>query len=423
MIKSINIHFFILNVIICTFYFFIFFNLNAKVNYEVMFSTTDSNSYLAIIEWIFNGKSTDYTEIRPVLYPLIISIPYKIFGSTGIWLVQFLFWVGSINFCFFSIKDLTNKPIYAYLTAFVITTNLSYIGITLHALTEVTTMFLLSILVYFILRYRERFRTLFFVHGIILILILLTLVKPVFYIPLLLILFVALPIFHLKKYIIAPKKVLQLIIILFPLFIQLTIMQVKHDSFTVSNISSKTLTNYFLAQGIEGIEGVSRNESIDFANSFSTQEKLNYLYENKEKYYSNYIINMEDRGQKYPTYLNHPIEYAHKVYSDFMIELNHKYSKIHDYFIFPQLFFLVFFFIKKDYMNLILLLILVFSNTYLLLVTGVSFWQGDRLILPTIIIWATMYSYLLYWIITLLGSSSFKESGKLLFKKLKEMKN
>ncbi|OFX81075.1 MAG: hypothetical protein A2X12_08225 [Bacteroidetes bacterium GWE2_29_8] len=72
-------------------------------------------------------------------------------------------------------------------------------------------------------------------------------------------------------------------------------------------------------------------------------------------------------------------------------------------FIFP----LIFIFIKSR--NFSILIFLVFFSIlefYYIFVTGISFWQGDRLTLPAIAIWSCIYPIILFYYLKILYPTS-----------------
>jgi hypothetical protein len=273
-------HLIFLNLLAIIFYFAIFSNLKVGIDKEIMFSTPDSKTYLDVADWVETGTDSKSISTRPILFPILILISSKIGGIYGIWFLQFIFWLLSANLIFITIKKLTDNIYFSYAGSLLFITNLSLISLTLHALTEVTTTFALSFMAYFIATNLSAFKNLRFIHGLILFLALLTIIKPVFYLPLLFTLLVPLPIFYWRKYKKNPKKLLNLLLILFPLFLQMGIMKAKYGEFKVSKIASITLTDYLLTQGIEKIEGTDPETANEKANSLSPSEQRKYMMEN-----------------------------------------------------------------------------------------------------------------------------------------------
>ena len=191
--------YFAFNSALLLWYFLIFFNLDSPISFDVMFSTPDAQTYLSVADWISNQKETIQLEFRPFLFPFFLMIVKSIGGAFSIWFAQFLMWIGTINLVYLSVQFITKKRRWAILTSAFCAINLSLISLTLHALTEVTTAFLLALLLYnFVKRFEFR-RELRFILPQIAILSALVAIKPTFSIPLLLVCIVILAFLLLKK--------------------------------------------------------------------------------------------------------------------------------------------------------------------------------------------------------------------------------
>lgn len=391
-----DFNFFILfNLSIIAYYFFVFSQLNIGLNHEILFSTPDSQSYLHVAKWI-EGVPTSWTEDRPIFYPLIIFLCSKISLVYCLWFFQFLCWLFSVNFIFYSIKELTNNRYFTIIGTLVFLSNLSLIALTMHALTEIVTTFLLAWMMYFTIVQMKNRKELFFIHGIILFLSVLTVIKPVFYIPLLGVLFVVIPLFYLKKYLKSPIKIIFLILIFSPVFVQFTIMKTNHNSITISKISTKTLDRYFIAQGIQKIKGIDRPSSIIEAESLTSPEIIELINNNKSLYFYSFLSNLKENLKAKPTYLEYPTEFRHARFSKFMTNINSVYYYLHISMIFLSIILLYTILKQKTYKELVLFLIMFGLLFYYIFATGISFSQGDRLVIPSISVWICFYSFVLY---------------------------
>ena len=227
-------------------YFSIFFNLNITVSKGIMFSTPDSQTYYDVVNWFEHHVDSKSVSTRPLLYPLLLWLTSKIGGFYALWVVHIIFWLLSVNFTFLTIKHLTKNNFFALFGAIIMLSNLSLIVFTFHALTEVTTVLLLSVMLFFVVRKIEQFRSLQFFQTCLFFMVLLTVLKPTFSIPLLILLFIIFPFFYLKEYLKSPLKFLQFGLILVPLIIQISIIYTKYGQLKVSLIGSKTLTLYIV---------------------------------------------------------------------------------------------------------------------------------------------------------------------------------
>ena len=136
--------------------FYLFERLGLLENLDkVMFSTSDSKVYLKISDFITGKTSTiapRQIALRPFVYPLYLSI-YNYIGMHGYVIVQLLLNILSITLVFNAVRNLTNSQLSSILAAAFLISNLSFTFITLHALTETLSIFLIASTVYFIAIY------------------------------------------------------------------------------------------------------------------------------------------------------------------------------------------------------------------------------------------------------------------------------
>lgn len=373
-------------ILFCVFYGF-------NLSEEIMFSSTDSKGYLEVSNWIFNGEATQYTEKRPLLYPLLIGIPYQVFGVFGIWGLQVLCWLGTINFVFFGVKKWSNSIVLAWFSSVFIMLNLSLIILTFQGITEIVTTALLAYFFYFIGSNRKERKSLYFIHGILLILIALTLVKPLFYYPTLIVL-VLLPIFYLKQYRKRPRVILKLVLILLPLLLQMTLVKVRHDTFKVSAIGSETFTNYYFSKCVRDIDGLDNIESVAHSNGLNTDEKIDYMIEHKGVFAFQFFENLSLNIKGDPLYFR-PKEGVTSLPYSFMIHYNNVTFPLHLLGVLLMLTTIFLSLRKKEYDNLVPVLFIGGLSSYFIITSGLSFWQGDRLVLPSIALWVPLYAVLI----------------------------
>lgn len=404
--KHAMINYVVINGFAIIVYFVVLAMLNFDVSEEIMFSTPDSKSYLAVANWLSYNVDTSALSIRPIMYPIILLVGSKLGGIYGIWITQFLFWLATINFTFWSLKELTKNSNYAYLGSFIIIGNLSLISLTWHALTEVTTAFLLAILVAFIVKNRKRSKDLYFVQGCLFFMVLLTIVKPVFSIPLYILLIIS--IFQFKSYKKSPHKILHFFLILTPLLVQITIMKINFNKVEISEVGSLAVNQYIFAQGIQLINKDQRSDAMNKAIAYSNNERITYILRHKSVFFSLFIDNLEDNVKADPSFLNPSAENGNLLLYKVMLIFNKIYYYSHQVFILIYILSLILFFKYRDYSSLLFVSGLYFLCAYYILVTGISFWQGDRLVLPSISIWALLYPYLIFYNLNSLLNEPFK---------------
>jgi hypothetical protein len=392
--KSLKFQLLLLNAVALALYIFVTQSLRMEVSSSVMFSSPDSITYLEVTDWFISGVDSLQVSRRPILYPLFLLFTYKIGGVYVLYLAQVVLWLSMINLSFLSVKKLTKNYIYAWVSAIILASNLSLIALTFHGLTEIPTAFLLSWLVYYAVKNKSKMHEPSFFQGSLLFLVALVILKPVFSLPLLGFLFVVFPIFYLKKYIQKPKMFLPLLVILFPVVLQLLIVKVKAGELKVSTIGSHTFEMYFITQGVERLENLPNDEAYAYAKDLGSEGQKTYLKKHGRAYFKNFRDNLVDNIKGIPNFLNYPKKCLKPSWVEFGEKLNKHSYTIHRLFGFLLLpFLLIFFFIRKDYENLLFVVALAALTLYYIVTTGISFYQGDRLVLPAIAIWAILYPF------------------------------
>jgi len=392
----------IFNVLAITFFFSCWLLLGFDLSDAAMFQTPDAQSYLEVSNWIFKGEQTISTSIRPVLYPAILGSAYFIFGHIGVWALQFILWMLTLNITFKTVVNWSGSPKIAWVSAIVLMVNLSLMAHTFQGLTEVLTAALLSLLFYHVVNYSGKYNQPVFGLKLLLIFVSLTLVKPVFFYPTVLCLILTLFAYG-KVYLSSLKKLLYLILIIVPILLQMTLVQAKHGSFQVSQIAGITFDNYYFAQCVRGIEGIEdERESKEFVSQMSSDEKMDYLLQNKgtfvKQFAENVVMNLKATSDLLDKqFVNHSrIAFGYMKYYNFLGLLINVLGAI----LLASLIMVAFF--KRKRQEWIPLFIIGGLLNYFLFTTGISFWQGDRLVLPAIALWIPLYAVLFYRLVAII---------------------
>mgnify|MGYP000710383924 CR=1 FL=1 len=380
----------IINVICILAYALFWWALEFELSKEVVLSSNDSNSYLAVTDWIFGGEVTGHTGKRPILFPLLMGLPYKLFGLSGIWFLQFLFWLVGINLCVHAITKWTNNKIYGWIVLTILLSNLSLMAMTFHALTEVPTFFFLSVLLYFIVYKIDKFKTIYFIHGVLLILVLLTLIKGAFYY-LVLLCIAILVLFYGRQYLKTPRSLFFFGLILLPLLGQMTLVKSLHGEFVVSTIGSDTFKNYYFARAVTEIEGRDRAEVLAEVENLNSNEIQSYILDHKRGFYNQFTRNIRENVTGESVYLDLGKATRSPKAGSYMHSMNELSYYIHWFGLLAILWSLIISFRAKNFLAVFQIVLLSSLTYYYILTTGLSFWQGDRLVLPIIAIWSTLY--------------------------------
>jgi 4-amino-4-deoxy-L-arabinose transferase-like glycosyltransferase len=266
-------------------------------------------------------------------------------------------------------------------------------------LTEVITVFFLTLAFAYLAWKKERLKEVKTIHYLILILGLLTLVKPLFYLPFLGVVFIILPIFYFKQYQSKPRHLIRLLLVLLPVILQLGIMKVKHNEMTISTIGSITFKNYYFLRGVAAIEEMELEDAALFIEDYSSADQQAYIMDHKTEFYELLTSSIEENIRSGSIYLI--MTNKNEGWAQYMYNTNDYYYSFHKFFLFlfiPILIALLYF---KDYSSFVLIAFPGLIVLYILITSGISYWQGDRLVLPAIGIWMSLYVFMGYTVFML----------------------
>lgn len=384
----------LLNTYLLLIYFIVFLNLKTGVNESIMFSTPDSKDYLEVGNWIFDNSDTEQTINSPILYPFILKLSLKISGVNGVWFMQFLFWMMSVNFLFLAIKRLTGK-ILAFTGAVILSLNFSFIALTLHGLTDVTVTFVICWLIYYMSVKAGEIRKWSVFCNIILFFSVLSVIKPVFFPLLILLLIIVFPLFYFKEFLKSHRKYL-LIIALIPVVFQLSLMYTKHNTITISAKGNTTFKTYFIAQSFAEVNNISIESAMDSAKNLSQDQIYDFMLGNKKLIAGNFINNILFQNITGPaTFLSYPPGFENIFLFKLMKIENKVFLVLHFLFLIPCIFF-IYYLIKSNSDKLAVYIYQMMLFYYLLLITGIAFWQGDRYTISFQPLWILIYLSVVY---------------------------
>lgn len=226
---------------------------------NIVFSLSDSHEYKEFGEWLINHNKGYCSQVRPFLYPIISQTFCYFFGVLGIWMMQYICYLISINLLLISIFKTTNNYLFSYTGGLLLATNLTFITLTLEGMTEVSVILLLSILIYYvtnILNKKLDYKAALFM---LLLFALLTVVKPLFLNLTLGWMLLIIILFH--KDFMNLKKVVFFMVCLSPLFIQAAIMKINHNSFFISKIGAITYRDYYFRKLYADVNHIPFNMS------------------------------------------------------------------------------------------------------------------------------------------------------------------
>lgn len=405
----------LLNLLAASVYFFVLFRLDYFHSiHQTIFSTTDSREYRAMGDWLFGDPHEVCSAIRPFLYPALIKCFSIAAGDWGIWFMQFACWLLSINIVFIAVKKLLNVYL-AFIAAAIMLTNVSFIVITLHALTETFTIFLLSLYIYSIADFKDRLEDPRFWIKLIFLSTLLVLFKPIF-----LLMMGIVPVcaaFNLKKSSLRSSRIaFMFLAAATPLLVQAIIFFSQFGRLGISDIGSMTFKKYYYAKFFADQHAipydVARGPSESAMHQVSDSIRHVTGSEMIASIRSNPLLAIKvykgilGLNLKTTSVLIDPLNKSG--FNRWMYSTNLIYYWAH----WVMMVLVPVVVIMQGFKKNILTFYVLLASPLLLVIciSGISYWQGDRLILPALPLFTVLYFITGFHIVkrTFMGSTRYR---------------
>lgn len=389
-----------LNALAIAFYFWLLHSVGQLAHHDtLLYSTTDAGEYRDYSTWI-GGTGGYCNPNRTYFYPLLLLISHSIGGMTGIWIMQFLSWLLACNLCFLAVLHMGSGRIAATVAFLLVATNISSVCITMQALTETTVLLLLALLTYLFSSHLQRFKTTAFGFKIILLLSVLFAVKPFYQLPMLaaIVLFL---IYHFRALLKRPVLFLLLLLCCSPALVQYTVSKITYDTFNSDKIADINLRYYFLNKTNYLVE--HPGQDLDRFNylgdsTYSARKKQLDTY-SKTAIWSYigahlpqaWVVFRDDLRLNITSGYPYIDAVAHDKLYQWSWRTNKFFYNLHHLAFFALLLFFLLAIRRKKTPLDFWLFTLATISFLVLLVTGITFWAGDRLIIPAIGIWSVLY--------------------------------
>lgn len=381
----------VLNIISLMIYFYVVCLMGFPgVLDKTLLIDVDSQEYLEVGNWLFGVSDTQATAIRPFLYPALLKLSSSISFPYGIWFLQWIFWTATINLVFFSCRAMVNNTVFSFLAAVLVSINVSLISFTLYALAEITATLLLSVYGFVLLKYYRAYATQRVFLIIVLISSLLTVVKPVYSLLLWCVL-ILYPLSPVKKYFAGKWYILLFIAVLSPVFTQLAIMKIKHNTVGISCVGEINIKVYYFpavyAQA-HHIDFPAAREAVK--NCSRADDVLSFVLTHKKLCaveYVRIIISNIDTSSPYVDYPG-----AHTFLPYYVRVTNRVYFYLHLIMFLPVVICCIRSFVNFRPESVMYLGLA--SPVYLLIFTsGICFMDGDRIIIPMLPLSVMLYGF------------------------------
>lgn len=389
-----NKEFLFLNGVVLVYSVLILLNSPLRPSHELLFYSSDSVTYYTAGKEVFDLSAQGTSLTRPFLYSFFLYAVNSIGGAWLLFILQFVMWLASANLIYFSLKNFKLRMFGQIVGTTLFVANISLMSYQFHGLTEIISVFLGAWLVFLFSKLFKSGYNTKQILGVIFLLALLTVVKPLFQYPFVFALIIGLILFLIKrKYNL--KLFLSITLVVLPVVLQLCLMKIKYNEVKISTISELTFRKYIVAQGIREIEGIEDiEESENMALAMNNSDVKTYMWTNRDVYTQLYLANLKDNITGYGRNLLMPPSYTPK-YVDFMSEYN-KTNYI-AFLVFLPLFllFCAIDLIKRKLIENWHFLALGFLLYYIIFTSGISFWQAERLTIFSIPFWIVLYLLLI----------------------------
>jgi hypothetical protein len=383
----------LLNIILAVFYAAFCIVLGVRGDRAQMMVPGDAHSYEAVADWIAGGPTSDWLGIRPVVYPSLIALCKLIGGYEALWALQVLMWAAANNLLFATLYLVLQRRWLAFGCTLLMGLSLSLAASTVFMLTETFAVLLGSLICWYSVKHRRVLAE--GVHPINLagLLVMLTLVKPqTLYLLVVLLPFVLWGLIRSWR----ASHAFRLALFLAPLVVQATIVHHVSGEGGISRIGPITVRDYLFSQGLAEIEKVPYKTAVEHARAMSADERSAFMREHASVFLGVYFRNLGGNlsvGSFALPILNGTKNIKFRTLLYYVPALfGYLLLGLHIVMLVPLGWVIIrsWYGSDEDRFWLIILTGLLLLGT---LPTGISYWQGDRLVLPATPFYLVLYVF------------------------------
>ncbi len=338
---------------------------------KTVFSSPDSRTYLNAMFDIFINANTKNILIRPFLFPLLLVL-FPVLGYRYVIFLNAMFYILAITLAHIT-SGLRTGSKKGYILLVLLLLNLSLISISYHALAEVFTVFLASVYFFLLAKYLTNSRCIYLFFAVFTT-SLVAVTKPL-YLVFFALNFVYFFPFTFKRY---KKNCLVAIgVLMLPIMIQYFFAFVFGGSAKFSEIGSITFRRYYVAEVYASEEKITLEDSRKIVDKFPYSLCVMYLSKHPVKSGLVFIENIlienvfqsSDYVPKNVGFLSYYVLIYNVLLFIIFIALVLRYLYAH--------------FCKRNAssVDLYRFSLLVFCALNIVS-TGITFWQGDRILIP-----------------------------------------
>jgi hypothetical protein len=357
---------------------------------KFMWWANDSRGYYATGEWLFGRSTETDITIRPWLYPFVLGLTRTIFPAGAekvIWLLQAFFGAVSLTAIFLAVYLGTKNIALAMLASSIFWTHPTPLVLTFHGMTETLNILLITLFCWLIVtRLQQRY------FGAILLFALLTVTKPIYQVPLVLLLVY---LFATKMDFRKMRNILISCLCLLPILIQFVLVFIATGKPGFSKIGTNTFRDFYVAVIYSKVEGIDWREAERQVATWNLPQELDYLVAHKRQAILEYRNNVIDHNLWTDSLF---VRGQDNRMADTAKAMNAIEAFLH-LIMFPIMIYYLLFKSRGQGREVILLLYGTFAIQ--VLVSGISTGQADRLLITTLPLWIVSYA----WVVSNLMTS------------------
>ena len=394
-----NSEYVILNVLLLIYLFFVLKDFPIPLSKETLLFASDAQEYMETGQSFFDDSVQGSLVTRPFLFPLLLLLITSI-GGYKLWFIfQLFLWVSSVNLLFNSMKKLRIPLILNCLGILLFCLNFSIIALIYHGLNEVIIIFLVSSLIWLVASNYRCFFSLKVLQKLLFLLVVLTLVKPLFLLPMIAIL-VLIILKYVRLYFRSPKQLLVLLLIISPILVQMSLVKVTEGKFTFSEISTKTYNRYIFTQLYQKNHTCDRPKALEVIEGMSSDEISTISKKHKQELFALFQENLKLNLSGRPVFLELNRTKENKFFVSLMKEHIQLFSNLFYFgFAWVVLFFIHLVF-NKRFIELSGILFIGVLMYYIYVSSGISGLQGDRLVIVALPLAIVFYLYVInYYVV------------------------
>lgn len=388
-----------LNVLLLIYLFFVLKDFPIPLSKETLLFASDAQEYMATGQSFFDDSVQGSLVTRPFLFPLLLIVITSI-GGYKLWFIfQLFLWLSSVNLLFNSMKKLRIPLILNCLGILLFCLNFSIIALIYHGLNEVIILFLVSCLIGLVAQHHSRFFSLQSLQKLLLALVILTLIKPLFLLPMVAVLAIIV-LLNFRSYIQLPKQLLTLLLIVAPILVQMFLVKVSDGKFTFSEISTKTYNRYIFTQLYQKNHDCDRIKALEAIEMMSPEEISTISKNHKQELFALFQENLELNLSGRPVFLELNRTKENKFFVSVMKEHIQLFSNLFYFGFAWVVLFFIHLMVRKRFIELSGILFIGVLMYYIYVSSGISGLQGDRLVIVALPLAIVFYLYVInYYVV------------------------